>query len=260
VVAARDDILAEPIESQPQKYLEAFRRFAAQDVVEMEPPAAADGAPRVLFPAGDDCVVVLANVPGIRVEGSGEELVMTACGAVDNRVRPSHVATATIQELLCGPLFGGAAAAPAPATPAAPAGPATPAAPAGSAPAAEADAGGPRVDPASVKVSGKKVTFTVTAPLHRPTVVRNAFSVSTVDARAWNNRSVEKATLASNGISVTLDLGEEPEGEAVRVIAHGTGPYPILGKNLLPLAGAAGGLPATAHDGRDFVFMIRKGS
>jgi len=308
VVAARDAVLARPAEEQPAAYLEAFRRFAAADVTDMAPPAGADGAPRILFPEGDDCVVVLANVPGIVVEQRADGWVMTACGTVDNGVRPSHVATATIQELLCGPLFSGGGAAPAappatppvapPATPpVAPATPpTTPVAPPATPPttptvaappvatrpiagrpiaapplggpasplmgghAAEPDAGGPRVDPGSVHVVGKKVTLHVNAPLHRATVVKTAFAVSTLEAKGWASRSVDKATLSANGLSVTLELGKEAEGEAVRLVAHGTGPTPILGENLVPLAGAAGGPPTTVHDGHDFVFMIRKGS
>ena len=46
------------------------------------------------------------------------------------------------------------------------------------------------------------------------------------------------------------------------MIASGTGPYPLLGRighNRIPLAGAVGGPPGTAHNGNDFVFMFKRG-
>jgi hypothetical protein len=39
------------------------------------------------------------------------------------------------------------------------------------------------------------------------------------------------------------------------LIARGTGERPLLGTNLVPLAGATIDPPATVHNGKDFVFM-----
>jgi hypothetical protein len=44
-------------------------------------------------------------------------------------------------------------------------------------------------------------------------------------------------------------------GMLVRFIAKGTGPKPLLGTNLAPLAGAVGGPEPSPHNGLDFVFM-----
>jgi hypothetical protein len=44
----------------------------------------------------------------------------------------------------------------------------------------------------------------------------------------------------------------------VRLIVSGTGPTPLLGNNLAPLAGATTGPAATPHNGNDFVYMHKR--
>jgi hypothetical protein len=41
----------------------------------------------------------------------------------------------------------------------------------------------------------------------------------------------------------------------VRLIAFGTGPTPLLGTDLAPLAGVVGGPKGSSHNGNDFVDM-----
>jgi hypothetical protein len=57
---------------------------------------------------------------------------------------------------------------------------------------------------------------------------------------------------------VRLELATGFGGNLVRIIAHGTGPYPLLGTNLVPLAGEVGGAPGGATDGIDFVHMLKR--
>jgi hypothetical protein len=120
VVDARDAVLALASADQPRAYLDAFRRFAALDTADLAPFTDAAGA-RSLFPAPDDATIVLANVSGVRLleQADGTFVLQDPPPAVDITVRPALVATSTIQELLCGPLFAAVAAklgpAPAPA-------------------------------------------------------------------------------------------------------------------------------------------------
>ena len=41
----------------------------------------------------------------------------------------------------------------------------------------------------------------------------------------------------------------------MRLIVFGTGATPLLGADLAPSAGIAGGPPGTTHNGHDFVYM-----
>jgi len=43
----------------------------------------------------------------------------------------------------------------------------------------------------------------------------------------------------------------------VRLIVKGTGSYPFMGRNRIPLAGAVGAAHGSKIDGNDFVSMIR---
>src|SRR5690606_17672649 len=139
----------------------------------------------------------------------------------DNTVRPSHVATATIQELLCGPVLAGAAEAEG----------------GEAAPPPVPDAGGPRIDRSSVRLEGEAVTFSVHRPLSKASVARHAFAISAYDNRdGWYAVAVVRATLLDRcAKKVRLELATGFGGSLVRIIAHGTGPYPRLGSNLVPL-------------------------
>jgi hypothetical protein len=152
-------------------------------------------------------------------------------GAVDNSVRPSHVATTTIQDLLCGPAFGTLGS-------------------------SEADTG-PRVDRDSVIfLTDKSIQFTVDKELQNSSVQTAAFSVSTFDTtQGWQVIKINDAKYSGDETkTVDLSLDAALSG-LVRLIVFGTGPTPLLGTDLAPLAGAVGGPKGTPHNGNDFVDM-----
>ena len=108
VADARDAVLALAADQQPREYLKWFRVFAALDTADLTPFADAAGA-RSLFPDADGAVIVLADVIGVRLrEQDGTFVLEPPPPQVDITVRPSLVATSTIQVLLCGPLFASA--------------------------------------------------------------------------------------------------------------------------------------------------------
>ena len=121
------------------------------------------------------------------------------------------------------------------------------------------DAGGPRIDPASVVMEGEEVTFTASARLSKASVAPRAFSVSAYDIRdGWHTVEVRAALLDRLGRRVRLELATGFGGNLVRVIARGTGPSPLLGTGLVPLAGAVGGPAGGPDDGNDFVIMVKR--
>lgn len=231
VVDARNAVLALASEQQPAAYLQALRRLAAFDGIDLQPAKSSDDATRLLFPAPGDAPVVLADIAGITLDQSGANgsLKLTG-GTVDVTVRPSHIATATIQELLCGPLFSNVGT--------------------------SASASGPRVLPATVQITDSDIDFQLDKDLHAQSVTAEAFSVTTFTAAAGWQDVAFTPTLASGPPSVNLNLNTPlAAGMLVRLIARGTGPKPLLGTHLAPLAGAAGGPEPPPHDGLDFVFM-----
>jgi hypothetical protein len=235
----REEILAKPAADQPQAYLAAFREFAALDEIDLVPAQTAAGEPTSIFPENDDTELLLAVVDDIVIKpAAGATWAITTPVPVPNvRVRPSHVATRTIQELLCGPLFGPGGTGPGP-------GP------------GPADAGGPRIDPASLKLNPKSLTFTVTKALHDASVDVGAFSVTSFDVNdGWSDVDLKKAAADAAHTKVTLDFKEAPTGARVRLVARGTGPTPLLGADYVPFAGAIGGPAGTTHDGHDFAFI-----
>jgi hypothetical protein len=232
VVDARSAVLALAGAQQPAAYLEALRKLAAFDEIDLQPAKSSDDATRLLFPEPGDSPVVLAEFTDITLDRSdaGGSLKLTG-GAVDVTVRPTHIATATLQELVCGPLFSNVAAVSA--------------------------ASGPRVLPASVQITTDNINFDLDKPLHAKSVAADAFSVTAfTEAGGWQDLPFTVDGLSSPATSVKLDLTTSLEaGVLVRFIARGTGPRPLLGANLAPLAGADGGPEPPPHDGLDFVFM-----
>ncbi|HEV7590717.1 MAG TPA: hypothetical protein VGO40_21585, partial [Longimicrobium sp.] len=244
-LAARAAVAAAADADRPRALLAAFRRLAALDEIGLRPATLPDGGGDSLFPADDDCRVLLATVTGIVLKpGTDGKLALDGKPLVDPTVRPSHVATSTIQELTCG---GACCAAPAPAPP-------PPPPPPDDALFLPVDAGGPRI--ASAALTRAAVVMQATAKLAQHSVTPAAFSVSRFDpARGWTAMKIGSATVdAANRIM--LAVGTRAAGAVVRVIARGTGPTPVLGEGLVPLAGAVGGPPGTADDGHDFVIML----
>jgi hypothetical protein len=229
VLDARTHVLSLPATAQPTAYLEAFRRFAALDEIDLTPAQNPDGqGGSLLFPVPDATPVVLANLTDISIAGQAGNWTLKAA-TVDPTVRPSHVATATIQELVCGPLLSSFGAL--------------------------ADAGGPRIDRGSVKTVGTSVTMTVVGPLEAASVVPAAFSVSAFGGAGWTTLAVNTSVYSNVDNTITLTLAATGAGQLVRVIARGTGDHPLLGTNKIPLTGAVGGPAGTADDGNDFVLM-----
>jgi hypothetical protein len=230
VLDAVTTILALAGSAQPAAYLSAFRRFAALDGIDLRPAQDPQSSGSLLFPAPDATPIVLANVSGITINGKAGSWTLAA-GTVDCTIRRSHVATLAIEELLCGPVVGGASAA--------------------------ADAGGPRIDPAAVTVVDTKVTIPVAAALQASSVKPAAFSATTFDdAAGWSAFVISNLTYtAGTPNTITFDLAPTAKGKLVRLIARGTGDQPLLGANHVPLAGSTGGPTGSANDGNDFVLM-----
>ena len=238
VVDARNDVLTLPSEQQPAAYVQALRKLAALDAIDLQPAKSGDDETRLLFPAPGDSPVVLANITGIKLVRSGDSGGLKLKGAaVDVAVRPSHIATATIEELLCGRLFADVAA--------------------------PSSASGPRVRSETVQITDSAIRFQLDKDLHASSAKPDAFSVTTfTDAEGWQDVAIKEvaftAATTSDPPSVKLDLVLETplaSGTLVRLIAGGTGPKPLLGTKFAPLAGAAGGPAPPPHDGLDFVFM-----
>ncbi|HEV2736315.1 MAG TPA: hypothetical protein VGV85_15835 [Longimicrobiaceae bacterium] len=121
------------------------------------------------------------------------------------------------------------------------------------------DAGGPRIDPASVRVEGETVTLAATSRVSKASVGESSFSVTAFDNRdGWHGVPVRRAGVDRTGKRIRLDLADGPGGSLVRIIARGTGPTPLLGSNGVPLAGAVGGPPGGTEDGHDFVLMLKR--
>jgi hypothetical protein len=249
VQTARESIQALPAEQQPAAYLQALRRFAALDEIDLLPQGATATEPASIFPE-DPTEVVLADIVDIHVQptaSGGWELVIPA-PVPDVTIRPSHIATATIQELLCGPLFAiGGGAAPAMAT--------------------TTNAGRVRTDvarsPARVgpavtaaTLSPKSISLTVSREIAKASLDPEAFSVTTFDDDdGWSEIDVKGVSTQANG-TIKIDLKDTPAGAYVRLIARGTGPTPLLSAgDYIPLG--APGLGG-ADDGTDFVKMFKR--
>ena len=229
VVLAVEEIRALPAHDQRARWLHAFHRFAALDEIDLQPAKSADGARTLLFPGQDNEPVFLANISGLSLTESNGQWQLSG-GTVDTSVRPSHVATTTIQDLLTGRL-----------------GEAEP-------PAAD---NGPRIYPDSVVLlTSTEIQFRINKIPHEASLKAAAFSVTSFDpSSGWTKSDVVNAAHGGAGTeTVNLQLHQPVRGR-VRLIVFGTGPTPLLGADLFPLAGAVGGPRGTMHDGNDFVHM-----
>jgi hypothetical protein len=230
VLDALAEIQALPAAQRPAALMRAFHRFAALDEIDLRPEKSPSGERLLLFPGADDEVVILANLNAVTIEKLNDKWMLKG-GEVDTSVRPSHVATTTIQDLLCGPLLV--------------------------APEPEVEDTGPRVLPDSViLLTSKAIEFRVNKELHDASVKPAAFSVTWFDTdKGWLRANIADASYGgSETRTVTLELKSAVSGR-VRLIVHGTGPAPLLGADLVPLAGALGGPKGTPHDGHNFVYM-----
>jgi hypothetical protein len=230
VLDARAEIQALPAAERPAAMMRAFHRFAALDEIDLRPAKSPSGERLLLFPGDDDEVVILADLKAVTLEKLNDKWMLKG-GEVDTSVRPSHVATTTIQDLLCGPLMV--------------------------APKSEEENTGPRVNRASViLLTEKAIIFTVDKSLLAASVKPAAFSVTWLDTdKGWQRANIADASYGGDETrTVKLELKSAVSGR-VRLIVHGTGPHPLLGSDLVPFAGVAGGPPGTRHNGHDFVHM-----
>lgn len=255
IITRRNGILASPLEDQPGLYLSAFKEFAALDVIDLSP---GEGG---LLPGDDPSPMVLADLKELTLSGDDASGYTLKSGECDPTVRPSHVATRTIQELLCGPLFREPEVAdgdvPIPVEP-------------GPGPEPDVDVQhGPRIERASVEHSIESggdtdrhvIMFNVLGPVLESSLDPPSISVSTFDeAGGWVIETIETVNYIQNegqeAGQVIVTLSEVPAGERFRLIVRGRGPTPVLGINLIPFAGATGGPAGTEHDGHDFVHIF----
>jgi hypothetical protein len=223
-------IAALPAAEQSAAWVKAFHQFAALDEIDLQPATSEDGARQLLFPGQENDCLLLADITELKLTRKDDKWLLND-GKVDTSVRPSHVATTTIQDLLCGRL-GAANGTP------------------------DGDSG-PRVVPTSISLStSRSIIFSTDKALAEASVNPAAFSVSFFDlVQGWKTANVTDASYGgAETNTVSLELDTDISG-LVRLIVSGTGPTPLLGADLVPLAGAVGGLPAGRHNGHDFVYM-----
>jgi hypothetical protein len=224
VLDDRNRILGLASADQPAAYLAAFRKYGALDEIDLQPATGPDGSTILLFPAGDDTVILLANIKDITLDNTPSGTLKLTGGNVDRSVRPSHVATATIEELLCGLHL------PAPVQT------------------------GPQIKAGSVSITAGSTTATLQtdSDVNPNSVKPAAFSTTSFDpASGWTDLVVSSAAWTGATKTIQLTLTTAPKaGTHVRLIAHGTGPTPVMGANNIPLGGGD-----TGPDGRDFVYM-----
>jgi hypothetical protein len=186
VVEADREVLDAP------KNLASFRRFAALDGIDLQPPDGQDALP-----------VVLANITGISLTDSGDTRTLTA-GEVDVSVRPSHVATQTVQELLCEGAFNAPFVVP---------------------------------DTVTLDSTAETVSFQVSTSLAPNSVHKDAFKLTHyTPTDGWVNATVNAAAYDDGSKVVTVEFNSFPAvGAWVRFMVDASGPKPPLGTNLSPL-------------------------
>lgn len=218
---ARVRAIADPAE-RARAARDAIRTLIALDGIALGPALDLDGTIAGLFPGREDAPIVLCDVRDVTLEPAAGGKLRLADLRVELAVRPSHVATATLQELVCALLVG---AAPDPAA--------------------------PRFVRAEL-VDATTIRLTADAPLATGTVVAGAFTVashSTAPGDPWTMHAVTVAPPADPSIvTLTLPAPGITAGHRVRITARGTGPTPILGANLEPLAGGPSWPGGGAHD------------
>jgi hypothetical protein len=244
VLDARDAIRALPDAARPRALLDAFRRFAALDVIDLAPSEGGEEGDeeldgRGLLPAGDLAPLLLANLKNVTLNGATGAWTLTKAD-VDNTVRSAHVATRTIQELLCGGLTAAILPFAMPTR------------------GAAARAAGPRIERDSVKLRARKLTLRADKALLEASVTPKAFAVAALTDSGWTPLRIDKAELSGRDRAVTLTLRSAGGTGPLRVIAHGTGLTPLLGRDSVPLAGADDDARGSEHDGTDFVHMLKR--
>jgi len=121
-------------------------------------------------------------------------------------------------------------------------------------------AGGPRVVAAVLADNAKSIDLTTDKDLLQPTLTADSVLVSVIEpngAGGWKPLATV-GTLDATKKKLTVSVATPPaKGGLIRLVVRGTGPKPVLGTDLAPLAGPGSTSP-TAHDGVDFVYTVRR--
>jgi hypothetical protein len=213
----------------PAQFLALLRKCAVADETALAAATLPPLGKRSYFPTADDAPALpLADLTGVTLTPRpGGQYKLTAV-SVDVDVRPSHVATSTIQELHCCAGGLGAPGASATFTP---------------------DGGQPTVALRSLGL-----------PFDEGSLSR-AFSLTQLAGGSWADAQLDQVALDPGDAghrTVRLVLhGAPPAGSLLRLVARGSGPTPLLcldaGGKRVPFRGAGG--RGGAFDGSDFVTM-----
>ena len=210
-VAAADDAdvitaLAELDSAAPEDrgatWLTWFRRLAADDVTDLEPPAG------LIVPAPSGDTVLLARLR-VHLSGADAERTLVVDGdepsTCDNRVRPAHVATTTAQELAVRETA--------------------------------APAAGPGIDPDSLAISATEITLAADSALHGGTVSDATVSLSVLDGTGWQPITPSGVTLDADGVTIRIALAAAVAERPLRIVVRGTGVDPVASPDGDALAG-----------------------
>ena len=242
VVDARFDIDNAADGQKAEKFQQWFRHFAILEQMDMAPESEPGNNHFAGFPRQPPGEVVLANLHSLRLHKQGEGWQLID-GEVDNFIRPYLLPTGAIQQLICDCV-------------AANSGSVTPA----PSPGAVADAGGPRIDPDSVKLEGTEMLHfnVIGGPLMKASADLSGLSLSAFDTRdGWIPIPVKGVHYDASKDKVSVEFRDAPGGNLIRLIVKGTGPSPFLGRNRIPLAGGPDSGPGSRHEGNDFVHMFK---
>ncbi len=233
---AREAILTAPFETRTAIAVEKFQKIAALDSIHESPAYDADDPEAYLFPEDAIAEVLLANI-NIQLKKEGDQWQLEKA-EIDNLVRDTLLATASIQELIAGignTLYSSGSSIEL----------------------------GPRVKPESVKLNGTTLEFQVDKALNDNTVIPEVFTASQLVASGWQDISISSSQLTNQNKTVSVTLNDDPDGNVFRFVAIGTGSNPLMGENNLPLAGDIASSPNGvfgAMHGRDFVWMKNLGN
>jgi hypothetical protein len=205
--------------------LEALRKFAADDVTALAPPTPL----ATPFAADPDDAVVLAEARVILVDAGGStggHITDTGPDAteVDNRVRPAHVATSTLTDLLAG---------------------------------SNDLVAGTQLDPATLTLTDTQLTVAATGGLVPGTVTADTVALHAFDGAVWVAITPSAIALHGDGVTIEIGLAAPITDRPVRLVVTGTGPTPVLDIGLSPLAGTVGTVPNPPDTGTDAVLMVR---
>lgn len=232
VETARAAVLAAAAPERAAVRLAEWRRLAALDGIDRRPSGLAGGEGSPLFPGTEPDParpddeetgsLLLGNLLGLRLTTT--EPVSASVQAVDYTVRPAHVDTVTLGDLVPG----------------------------------EADAGGPRLRTGTARLDGDTVRVETTLPV-LPGTLRAAVVVTGLDAgTGWSDVAVADVGFTDPEIAIRL-AAVPAAGAVLRVLVAGTGSRPVVSDPaagpVRPLAGVVGD-PPTGPEGRDAVFTI----